>query len=94
MAIVPVTQTAITTAITNDTQYLRSFIDWAKQRYEAYNLMCTTQTMTAAGISSTDQAYILAFIGDLNRIIQLSGGTVPSNADDMLYNITQLLGLS
>lgn len=94
MALVPITQTAITTAVTNDAQYLRSFIDWAKQRYEAYNLMCTTQTMTTAGISSNDQTFILALIGDLNRIIQLSGGTVPANADDMLYNITQLLGLS
>jgi len=94
MAIVPVTSAAITSAITADTQYLRSFIDWCKQRYEAYNLMCTTDAMTAAGIASGDQTYIQAFIGDLNRIIQLSEGTVPASADDMLYNITQLLGLN
>lgn len=94
MALVPVTQTAITNAVTSDAQYLRSFIDWCKQRYEAYNLMCTTAAMTAATIDSNDQTYILAFIGDLNRIIQLSGGTVPANADDMVYNITNLLGLS
>lgn len=94
MTLVAVTQQAITSAVVADAQNLRGFIDWCKTRYEAYNLMCTTDAMTAASIASGDQTYILAFIGDLNRIIQLSGGTVPANADDMMYNITQLLGLS
>lgn len=94
MALVPVTSTSITNAVVSDTQYLRNVIDWAKQRYEAYNLMCTTAAMTAASIDSNDQTYILAFIADLNRIVQLSEGTIPATADDMLYNITQLIGLS
>lgn len=94
MALVPVDNAHIVDAVIADAQYLRSVIAWAKQRYEAYNLMCTTTAMTAAGISSGDQAFILAMIGDLNRLIQLSGGTIPSSADDMVYNVTQLLGLT
>lgn len=94
MSLVPIDTQRITSSIVTDAAKLRDTIGWAKQRYESYNLMLTTSAMTAAGISSGDQAFILAFIGDLNRFIQLSGGTVPSTADDMLYNITNLLGLS
>jgi hypothetical protein len=49
--------------------------------------------MNALGISQTDQGLILAFIADLNRFIQLAGGTVPSSADDMAYNIAGVLGV-
>ncbi len=94
MSVVAISATSILQNVQNDAQQLRQFISWAKQRYEGYNLMCTTAAMTSAGIASGDQAFILAFIGDLNRIIQLSGGTLPTTADDMLYNIAQLLGLA
>jgi hypothetical protein len=94
MSLVPLTQQKINEAIVNDATYLRSMIEWANRRYDAYNAMLTTDAMNAASIPSEDQAYILAFIGDLNRIITLAGGTVPQNADDMLYNITHLLGLN
>jgi hypothetical protein len=93
MPLVPIDNTHITQSVISDAQYLRSVIQWAKQRYQSYNQNCTTAAMTAASISAGDQNYILAFIGDLNRLIQLSGGTVPSNADDMVYNITALLGM-
>jgi hypothetical protein len=94
MTLVPISQNNINNAIISDATYMRSMIEWAKRRYESYNLMLTTDAMNAASIAPGDQAYILAFIGDLNRFIQLSGGTVPDTADDMLYNIAHLIGLS
>lgn len=94
MPLIPVDHSHIVDAVVGDAQYLRSVISWAKQRYDAYNTVCTVDVMTAASIPSGDQAFILAFIGDLNRILQLSSGTVPENADNMSYNITHLLGLT
>lgn len=93
MPLVPLDNTHITNAIIGDAQYLRSVIDWANTRYNVYNQSLTTDAMTAASIASGDQAFILAFIGDLNRLITLASGTVPSNADNMTFNINALLGL-
>jgi hypothetical protein len=93
MPLVPLDNTHVTQAVISDATYLRSVIHWANERYGAYNQNLTTAAMTTAGIAANDQNFILAFIGDLNRIIQLSGGTVPTNADDMMYNIRALLGM-
>lgn len=94
MALIPIDNTHIVQAVVSDAEYLRSVIQWAKQRYAAYSLMLTGAVMDANGISAGDKTFILALISDLNRLIQLSSGTVPGNADDMVYNITQLLGLT
>lgn len=94
MALNPLTNPAITQSVISDANYLRSFLAWSQARYSAYSLLCTTAAMNAAGISANDQTFILAFIGDLNRINQLSTGTIPGNTDLFNYNITQLLGLS
>lgn len=93
MPLVPLDNSHVVASIVSDATYLRSFLNWASQRYSSYNQMLTTDAMTAASISSDDQAFVLAFIGDLNRIITLAGGSVPSNADDMHYNCNALLGL-
>lgn len=93
MSLVLVDNEHITNAIVGDAQYLRSVIDWATTRYNIYNQMLTTDAMTAASIASGDQNFILAFIGDLNRIKTLASGTVPSDADNMSFNINALLGL-
>lgn len=93
MSLVALSSTNITNAIISDAQYLRSVIDWANTRYNIYNQNLTTDAMTAASIATADQNFILAFIGDLNRLITLASGTVPSNADNMTYNINALLGL-
>jgi len=93
MSYIPTDSTHLTVALQNDLQQWRSTIDWAKQRYQAYNQNLTTQVMTNMGISTNDQNAILAFVGDLNRFIQLSGGTIPSSADDMVYNIQAVLGV-
>lgn len=93
MSLVPIDSSHITSAIIGDAQYLRSVIDWANTRYNIYNQNLTTQAMTTAGIASGDQAFVLAFIGDLHRLIALTGGTVPSDADNMTFNINALLGL-
>lgn len=93
MSLVALSSTNITNAIISDAQYLRSVIDWANTRYNIYNQSLTTDAMTAASIATADQNFILAFIGDLNRLITLASGTVPSNADNMTYNINALLGL-
>lgn len=93
MTLVPMDNNNMTLAIKNDAQQLRQFLDWARLRYNVYNQNCTANNMTAAGIASGDQAFILAFIGDLNRIQTLASGVLPVNADDMNYNINALLGL-
>lgn len=93
MSLVPMDNNNITITVKNDAQQLRTFLDWARMRYNVYNQNCTTANMNAAGIASGDQAFILAFIGDLNRITTLAGGTLPTTADDMNYNINALVGL-
>lgn len=93
MSLIAIDATHITTAVTNDAQWLRGVIDYATTRYNIYNQNLTTAAMTSAGIDTNDQNFILALIGDLNRIITLAAGTVPSNADNMTYNINALLGL-
>lgn len=93
MSLVPMDNENMVRTIRNDAQQLRTFIDWARVRYSVYNQNCTTDNMTAAGIASGDQAFVLAFIGDLNRIQMLAAGTLPGNADDMNFNINALLGL-
>ena len=93
MTYIPVDSTHLTVSLQNDLQQWRSTIEWAKQRYQAYNQNLTTQNMTSLGIATADQNAILAFVGDLNRFIQLSQGTIPSSADDMVYNIQAVLGI-
>lgn len=93
MSLVPLDNTNIVASLVSDATYLRSFLNWAEQRYSSYNQNLTTDAMTAASIASGDQAFVLAFIGDLNRIKTLAGGIVPADADDMHYNCNALLGL-
>lgn len=93
MSLIPLDSAHITQSVINDATYLRSVVDWATQRYNSYNQNLTTAAMNTAGIASGDQTFILAFIGDLNRLITLAGGTLPSNADIWVYNCNALLGL-
>lgn len=93
MALVPVDSNHVLLALQNDAQQWRTTISWAKERYQAYNQNLSQATMTNLGIATADQNFILAFIGDLNRFIQLSGGTLPSSADDMVYNVQGVLGV-
>lgn len=93
MSLVPMDNGNMTLAVRNDAQKMREFLAWAELRYSVYNQNCTTDNMTAAGIPSGDQAFVLAFIGDLNRIKTLASGVLPGNADDMHYNVNALLGL-
>jgi hypothetical protein len=93
MAIIPISNNNIMLMLQNDCQQWRTTIAWAKQRYQAYNQNCTAANMTAASISVADQAIINAFVGDLNRFIQLAGGTLPTNADDMIFNLQAVLGI-
>jgi hypothetical protein len=93
MTFIPTDSTHLTVALQNDLQYWRSVISWAKERYQAYNQTLTTQVMTNLGITTADQNAILSFVGDLNRFIQLSEGTIPSSATDMLYDIQAILGV-
>lgn len=77
----------------NDAQQLRTTISWIEQRYQSYAQNCTVDNMTAAGISSDDQASILAFIGDLNRLKSLMNGTLPGDATDMKFGCAAVLGI-
>jgi hypothetical protein len=93
MAIIPMDNAHFMQMLQNDCQQWRTTIAWAKQRYQAYNQNATAANMTAASISAADQNAINAFVGDLNRFIQLSGGTLPSSADDMVFNVQAVLGI-
>lgn len=93
MALVPMDAAHITAAVQSDMTYMRGFIQWANQRYKAYNQVCTAAAMTAATIAAGDQNIILAFIGDLNRICQLTSGTLPAAATDVVFNINAALTL-
>lgn len=93
MTFIPLSNQNLQIALQNDTQQLRTFIDWVTDRYQAYNQNCTTQNMTTAGIATADQNSILAFIGDLNRLKTLMAGTLPSDATDMRYDCAAILGV-
>jgi len=96
MAIVPVDNTHALQSLQNDATQLRAFIDWATDRYNAYNQnLSTGAQLTAAGFSVTaDQNTIIAFVGDLNRFITLAGGTLPSSATNMRFDCQAILGVS
>lgn len=93
MSLIPVNLNNVMLSLQNDAQQWRITIEWAKQRYQAYNQNLSADVMTGLGISSQDQGFIEAFVGDLNRFIQLSEGTVPSSADDMVFNLQGVLGV-
>jgi hypothetical protein len=94
MAIIPIDSAHVTQQLQSDAQFLRTIIQWANARYNAYNQnLSTGAQMTAAGIAVGDQATVTAFVGDLNRIIQLSGGTLPSSATNMTFDLTAVLGI-
>ena len=95
MAIIPVDNTHALLMLQSDAQQLRTFIEWAQSRYNAYNQnLSTTAQQSAAGFTVTaDQNTITAFIGDLNRIVTLAGGTLPSSATNMTYDLQAVLGI-
>jgi hypothetical protein len=93
MPVIPVNNANLTQMLQNDCQYWRSVIEWAKQRYQAYNQNCSTANMTAAGFSAEDQATILAFVADLSRFVTFAGGTMPDFAGDMVYDVQAVLGI-
>lgn len=93
MAFIPIDNTHLTVSLQNDLQQWRTTIAWAKQRYQAYNQQLTPAVMTGLGIAAADQTAITAFVNDLGRFSQLSGGTLPANATDMITNIQNVLGV-
>ena len=93
MTYIPVDATHLTVSLQNDLQQWRTTIAWAKQRYQAYNQQLTPAAMSALGIAAADQTAITAFINDLGRFVQLSNGTLPANATDMITNIQNVLGV-
>jgi hypothetical protein len=93
MPVQPMDNAHIWAAIQADTQYMRSFIQWVNQRYQAYNQNLTTAVMNAASITAGDQAQINAFVGDLNRLKSLTAGTLPADATNIGFDCAALLGL-
>jgi hypothetical protein len=93
MTFIPMTAQNIQLMLQNDAQQLRTFLSWVEQRYQSYGQNCTQANMDAATISAGDQATILAFIGDLNRLKTLASGTLPADATDMHYDCAAVLGI-
>lgn len=95
MAIVPVSNANALQMLQNDAQQLRTLIQWVNARYTAWNQnMSTAAQMTAAGITVVaDQNTVTAFIGDLNRLVQLTGGTLPAAATNMTFDLQAVLGI-
>lgn len=93
MSYIPIDQTHLTVSLQNDLQQWRTTIAWAKQRYQAYNQQLTPTVMSGLGIAAADQTAINAFVADLGRFIQLSNGTLPATATDMVTNIQNVLGV-
>lgn len=93
MSVIPVDLNNVKINLQNDAQELRRILDWATDRYQAYNQNLSSSVMDGLGISSGDQGFINAFVGDLNRIKTLGSGTLPGDADDMRYNIQGVIGV-
>ena len=93
MSLIPVDNTHLTVALQNDAQQWRTIIAWAKDRRNAYVQNLTAAQMTTLGITAADQAFIQAFVADLGRFIQLSNGTLPADAANMITNIQGILGV-
>lgn len=66
---------------------------WLEQRYNIYNQNMTAANMTAAGISSADQANIQSFVNDLARIAVFMTGTMPATAPDVRVDINNITGV-
>lgn len=92
-SIVPMTQEDFRVMLQNDTAQLRTFLNWLTDRVQAYQQNATADNLTAAGYDANQQALIQAFAGDLNRLKMLSGGTLPSDATDMRYTLTAIIGI-
>ena len=93
MSVIPMTQQDFQTMLRNDTQQLRSTINWLTDRVQAYQQNATAENLTTAGFDSNQQALIQAFAGDLNRLHLLAGGTLPADATDMRYTLTAIIGI-
>lgn len=95
MAVVPINNANALSALQSDALQMRQLIQWANARYNAYNQNLSTATqMTNAGISATeDQATVTAFIGDLNRLVELTSGTLPASASNMTFDLQAILGI-
>lgn len=93
MSVIPVDLNNVKINLQNDAQQLRTLLDWVENKYQGYAQNLTTPVMDGLGISAGDQAAINAFIGNLNRIKQISSGVQDVDGVDMRYDIAAILGV-
>lgn len=93
MSVIPVDSPNLKLMLQQDAQQLREFTLWVKKRRQSWEQNGTTQNMTNAGFSSDDQNTVLALIGDFHRLDVLMNGTLPSDATNMLYDCSAVLGV-
>lgn len=93
MTFIPIDSTHLTVALQNDVQQWRTTMDWAQDRWYAYNQQLTTQIMTGLSISTNDQNAILAFIADLNNFNLLALGEAHTTGSIFRFNVANILGV-
>lgn len=93
MTLIPVDLNNVKLNLQNDCQHVRTFLEWLDERYQAYNQNLTTEVMNGLGIASGDQGFINAFVGDINRMRQISSGVQDVDGTDFRYDIAGVLGV-
>lgn len=93
MSIIPIDSAHIQATMENDARQLRTFISWLEERNVTYQQKMSTNNLTAAGISESDQGAILTFIADMARLTAYVQGTPQSIAGDIRIDITGILGV-
>lgn len=93
MSIIPIDNEHIMVMMQNDAQQMRTFISWLQERNITYQQKMSTQNMTAAGVSESDQNAILTFMADVGRLTSYVQGTPQAVAGDIRIDITGILGV-
>jgi len=90
-----VTQDTFNAQLGVDAQYLRGVYDWLKRKSAEYTVNAGSSAILEAppyNLTAADANTALLFMGDLNRIITLFEGGVPS-ASNIVDDLAALLGL-
>jgi hypothetical protein len=94
MSVIPMDNAHMVLTLDNDTQQMRTFIDWLEERNISYQANMTATNLTAASITGTDQTAVLAFVADVARMFAYVTGTPQTIAGNVKTDIANIRGVA